>query len=89
MCDVVLRLYISECNIQEKTVTKLNDAWISYINKTLNSSGYLIHDHCPFDYCLPPNSDLEIKINLNQKNGADAQCAHNRIGTLCGACKPG
>ena len=70
-------------------MTKHNDVWISYVNQTLNLSGYLIHDHCPFDYCLPPNSDHKIKVNLNEKNGADAQCAHNRIGTLCGACKPG
>ena len=39
------------------------------------------------DYCLPP--DTMIEINLNTPNGADVQCAHNRSGTLCGACSPG
>ena len=90
-CDSALLPYVSSCNAQEETVTKRNDAWITYVNQTLNLSGYLIHKHCPFDYCLSLNSDHEIKINLNEKNGpgADAQCAHNRIGTLCGACKSG
>ena len=89
ICDTALLPYVSECNVQEETVTKHNDAWISYVNNTLNSSGYLIHNHCPFDYCLSPSSDHEIKVNLNKKNGADAQCAYNRIGTLCGTCKSG
>ena len=89
ICDSALLQYVSDCDAQIKTVTKSNNAWISYVNQTLNLSGYLIRRHCPFDYCLSPNSDHEIKINLNEKNGADAQCAHNRMGTLCGACKPG
>lgn len=89
ICDTVLLPYVSSCNAREETVTKRNNAWISYTNQSLNSSGYLICTHCPFDYCLSPTSDHEIKINLTHKNGADAQCAHNRIGTLCGACKPG
>ena len=89
ICDSALLPYVSSCNAQEETVTKHNNAWISYVNQTLNLSGYLIHDHCPFDYCLSPNSDHEVKVNLNEKNGADAQCAHNHTGILCGACKPG
>jgi hypothetical protein len=39
------------------------------------------------DYCFPP--DPTVEINLNIPNGADAQCAHNRSGLLCGACSPG
>ena len=89
ICDTALLQYVSDCDAQEEMVTKSNDAWISYVNLTLNSSGYLIHEYCPFDYCLSPNSDHEIKVNLNEKNGADAQCAHNRTGTLCGTCKHG
>ena len=89
ICDTALLPYISDCNAQDEILTKLNNAWISYVNQTLNSSGYLICKHCPFDYCIFPNSDHEVKVNLNQKNGADAQYAHNRIGTLCGACKSG
>ena len=39
------------------------------------------------NYCLPP--DKTVEINLNIPNGADAQCAHDRSGLLCGACSPG
>ena len=59
-------------------------AWISYISDT-NLTGYLVYPNCPFDYCLltsPP-------VNLNQPNGADAQCAFNRSSLLCGSCRPG
>ena len=88
-CDTKLLPYISDCNVQEETITKNSDAWISYVSTLLNSSGYLIYNHCPFDYCFSPNSNNEIKINLNQENGSDAQCAYNRMGTLCGTCRPG
>ena len=46
-----------------------------------------IYPYCPLDYCLPPNSD--VHINLNILNGADAQCANNRSGLLCSLCQPG
>ena len=39
------------------------------------------------DYCFPP--DVTSEINLNLPNGADAQCAHNRSGLLCGSCSLG
>ena len=61
-------------------------AWISYINESdENLTGYLVYPNCPFDYCplvSPP-------LNLNQPNGADAQCAFNRISLLCGSCQIG
>ena len=41
--------------------------------------------NCPFDYCLS-TSPL---FDLNQPNGADAQCAFNRPSLLCGSCKSG
>ena len=89
-CDTNLLPYISDCNDMEETVNKNTDAWISYyIDTALNSSGYLIHDHCPFDYCLSAYSDNKVSVNLNQANGSDAQCAYNRMGTLCGSCRPG
>ena len=88
-CDSELLPYISNCDSQTGTVTKDGNSWISYVSNTGNSSGYLIHLHCPFDYCIPSTSDHEIIINLNKLAGADAQCAYNRAGTLCGTCKPG
>jgi hypothetical protein len=59
-------------------------AWISHINDT-NLTGYLVYPNCPFDYCLSTSSP----IDLNQPNGADAQCAFNRSSLLCGSCQPG
>ena len=56
------------------------------VSNNNNTDGYLVHPHCPYDYCLPPSSLVEI--NLNVEGGADAQCAFNRSGMLCGACKP-
>ena len=47
----------------------------------------MVFRHCPFDYCI--SSKENVFMNLNLPNGADAQCAFNRTGVLCGACKPG
>ena len=58
-------------------------AWISYINDT-NLTGYLVYPNCPFDYCL----SVSPPIDLNQPDGADAQCAFNRSSLLCGSCQP-
>ena len=60
--------------------------WITYVYSTnASSSGYVIYPHCPLDYCRP-----NVSVNLNKANGSDdSQCANNRSGTLCGACKPG
>ena len=59
-------------------------AWISYLNNT-DVTGYLVYSNCPFDYCLSTSP----QVDLNQPNGADAQCAFNRSSLLCGSCQPG
>ena len=61
-------------------------AWISYINDT-NLIGYLVYPNCPFDYCL--STTPGPPVDLNQPNGADAQCAFNHSSLLCGSCQPG
>ena len=87
VCNVVLESYIIGCNYTRETITKKGTtAWISYLS-TKNTSGYLIYPYCPMDYCLPP--DVTVEINLNLPNGADAQCAHDHTGLLCGTCSPG
>ena len=58
--------------------------WITYVNDT-DPPGYVVHPNCPFDYCQPQT--IHVSIDLNLPNGADAQCAYNRTGTLCGACQ--
>ena len=88
VCDEMkLGSYIVGCNYLKETITKkYTTAWISYLS-VKNTSDYLIYPYCPMDYCLPP--DVTVEMNLNLPNGADAQCAHNRSGLLCGACSPG
>ena len=82
MCDPLLELYITGCSLVNETVFRKPYVWIDFINRS-NVSGYLLHDSCPFDYCL---NEL-VSVNLNTAHGADSQCAFNRTGTLCGACK--
>ena len=85
ICDSKLSPYITHCNIKTTSIIKENmNTWITYINDT-DPPGYVIHPNCPFDYCQPQN--IYVSINLNLPNGADAQCAYNRTGTLCGACQ--
>ena len=86
VCDVI-KLGINKCNYTRETITKKDTtAWITYLS-VKNTSGYLIYPYCPMDYCFPP--DATVEMNLNIPNGADAQCAHNHSGTLCGSCSPG
>ena len=85
-CESLLLRYITGCDIQSQTITKEGNAWIGYVSDTINSSGYLIYPHCPFDYCILSHQTVEI--NLNKPNGADVQCAFDRSGTLCGSCTP-
>ena len=86
-CHVDPRLdpYIKVLNSTSFMRTK--NVWINY---TTSGSGhmYFIHPNCPYDYCLPLSSTNET-INLNEPNGADAQCNFNRSGLLCGQCKQG
>ena len=88
LCNALeLGSHIIRCNYTRETVTKMGTtAWIIYLS-IRNASDYLIYPYYPMDYCLPPNKPIDI--NLNIPNGADTQCAHNRLGLLCGACSPG
>ena len=85
ICDSKLSPYITNCNFTTSSIIRENtNSWITYINDT-DLPGYVIHSNCPFDYCQPQTDN--VSINLNLPNGADAQCAFNRRGTLCGACQ--
>ena len=83
MCTSVLSSQVSDCEPLNQSFVKTDASWISYTNET-EPNGYIIHSHCPFDYCLPPSN--AVRINFNMANGADAQCNHNRHGILCYAC---
>ena len=59
------------------------NAWITYVNDS-DPPGYVTYPYCPLDYCQHRNN---VSINLSIPNGADAQCAYNHGGVLCGACQ--
>ena len=85
VCDSALSPYITECNITTSSVLRKDtNSWITYINDT-DPPEYVIYQNCPFDYCQPQTQS--VTINFNLPNGADSQCAYNRTGVLCGACK--
>ena len=84
-CDSKLSPYITDCAVAINSVfRKDTNSWITYINDT-DPPEYVIYPNCPFDYCLPQTQN--VTINFNLPNGADSQCAYDRTGVLCGACK--
>ena len=83
-CDSDLGSYVSNCDPKTETITREGDFWVDYFER---GRSYLIHPHCPFDYCKPSNE--KIAINLNIDGGANVQCTNDRSGILCGQCSIG
>ena len=84
VCDSKLFPYITDCNYTNSFVFRVDtNSWITYINYS-SSPRYVIYPYCPFDYCKHPTDT--VSVNFNHPNGADAQCAYNRTGVLCGSC---
>ena len=83
VCSQSIKDLIHNCNVEEGTFTKTSNSWIDYMNTT-SSRGFLFSRICPYDYCHRLTS---VSVNLNIPNGADLQCASNRAGKVCGACK--
>ena len=84
VCDVKLKsekLSIDYCNINDQTILRPANSWISATIDN-NSYTYYLSSHCPFYYCLPHLSHL----NLSTPN---SQCQFNRSGVLCGHCQQG
>ena len=85
ICDSKLSPYITDCNNATSSVFRLKtNSWITYINDN-DPPGYVKYSYCPFDYCKP--STENVSINFNLPKGAEAQCAYNRTGVLCGSCR--
>lgn len=84
-CDERLTKFveIAKCIHQDKTVVRRTNSWIAFTNNK-GFSGYLVHRHCPLNYCT---TTVSVPINLTSLNGPDIQCTLNRIGVLCGSCK--
>ena len=81
VCEQRLTQYTQKCNITNRFGYITRDSgrqfWVGYDNQ---SDGLILHSHCPFDYCV--NETVVFPLN-----NTDIQCAYNRSGLLCGACK--
>ena len=83
-CDTVLDcdvISVTTCNLADGTILRPANSWIAA--DTVNGSHrYHVSSHCPFDYCLPYSSYLNLST-------PDMQCQFNRSGVLCGNCQQG
>ena len=83
-CDPLLnndKLSITSCNINDGTILRPANSWV--FAETANvSHSYDVSPQCPFDYCLPQLSHLNL-------SDPDSQCQFKRSGVLCGECKQG
>ena len=80
-CDPVLEI-VKNCNIDEQTVVRPASSWIVDSTSEHDHHTYQVSLQCPFDYCLPHSSHLNL-------SNPDSQCQFNRTGLLCGKCKEG
>jgi len=81
-CDHNLMLYIDNCDINDQSILRPANSWVSAMTKNRTHS-YLVSLNCPFDYCLPHSSRLNLSIT------SDLQCQFNRSNILCGQCSHG
>ena len=76
-CDTVLDcnvISVTTCNLADGTILRPAISWISA--DTVNDSHrYHVSSQCPFDYCLPYSSFLNLST-------PDMQCQFNRSGVL-------
>ena len=81
VCEPKLQRYTNSCTITNGLGTITRDSsqqfWVGYDNQ---SDELILHPLCPFDYCV--NDTVVFPLN-----NTDSQCANNRSGLLCGACK--
>jgi len=80
-CDPVLTVF-SSCNIDDQTVVRPANSWVVGRNHSQIYHVYQLSLQCPFDYCLPQSSHLNLF-------DPDSQCQFRRTGLLCGRCKAG
>ena len=83
VCEPRLAKYTNNCTISNGvgriTHNSNQHFWVGYDNQ---SHELILHPHCPLDYCV--NDTVVFPLN-----NTDKQCAYNRSGLLCGACKKG
>ena len=81
VCEPRLAKYTNQCNITNGLGRITRDShqqfWVGYDSQ---SDELILHPLCPFDYCVSHKVDFPL-------DNTDMQCAYNRTGLLCGACK--
>ena len=80
-CYPFLKKLGINCEINEQTLIRPANVWILPVLHS-NSYVYIFSQHCPFHYCLPHSSHLNIST-------PNSQCQFNRSGILCGHCQQG
>ena len=85
-CDPILInskvLSITTCNLDDETIFRPGNSWISARTNNDSTHHYHISPYCPLDYCLPQSSHLNL-------SNPDSQCQLKRSGMLCGKCQQG
>ena len=83
VCEPRLAKYTNNCNIANGVgqITREfgQHFWVGYDSQF---EGLILHPLCPIDYCVKD----KVVFSLHD---TDKQCAYNRSGLLCGACKKG
>jgi len=72
---------VFSCDINNRTILRPANSWITATTKNY-SHNYTVSQKCPFDYCLPHSSHLDL-------SNPNSQCQFNRSGLLCGQCQQG
>jgi predicted outer membrane repeat protein len=78
-CHSYLDAYGVQCDFTTYKINRHAQQWIGVLN---HPKIFIIHQHCPYDYCKP----YALLLNLSVP---DDQCSSYRSGILCGACQPG
>lgn len=78
------------CNIDTGLIQRPSNSWIKPIwDKNLsNYLGFIWNPQCRTVYCKQETGGNPILLNFSNPD-SDDQCAENRTGILCGACKQG
>ena len=85
ICDPLLKsepLLVSTCSLDNETILRPENSWITAEHANNYSYTYHVSSYCPFHYCLPYPSHLNL-------SNPDSQCWYNRAGTLCTECQKG
>ena len=80
-CDPLLDPYVTSCNLNDETVLRSANSWL-FAYMVNESYEYKVSQNCPYDYCLPHQSHLNLSM-------PDTQCQFHRTGLACGECPQG